>query len=50
MQDLTRTPKTDPTQIFRQRDSIYAPELFAVALVGLDFFTWLAKREASGSW
>jgi O-methyltransferase domain len=47
MQDLTRTPKTDPTQIFRQRDSIYAPELFAVALVGLDFFTWLAKRNAA---
>ena len=47
MDDLTRRPKTDPDQILRQRDAIYAPELFAVALVGLDFFTWLAKSPAS---
>lgn len=43
MDDLTRTPKTDPTEIFRHRDGIYAPELVAAAIVGLDFFSWLAK-------
>lgn len=43
MDDLTRTPKTDPTEIFRQRDGIYAPELVAAAIVGLDFFSWVAK-------
>jgi precorrin-6B methylase 2 len=43
MDDLTRRPKTDPTEIFRHRDGIYAPELVAVAIVGLDFFSWLAK-------
>jgi SAM-dependent methyltransferase len=46
MDDLTRTPKTDPTEIFRQRDGIYAPELVAAAIVDLDFFSWLAKSPA----
>lgn len=46
MDDLIRKPRTDPTEIFRQRDGLYAPELFAVALVGLDFFSWLAKSPA----
>jgi predicted O-methyltransferase YrrM len=46
MDDLTRRPKTDPTEIFRHRDSIYAAELVAVAIVGLDFFSWLAKSPA----
>jgi O-methyltransferase domain len=46
MDDLTRKPATDPTEIFVQRDSLYAPELFAVALVGLDLFSWLAKSPA----
>jgi 3-hydroxy-5-methyl-1-naphthoate 3-O-methyltransferase len=46
MDDLTRRPKTDPTEIFRQRDGIYAPELVAAAIVGLDLFSWLAKSPA----
>jgi precorrin-6B methylase 2 len=46
MDDLTRRPNTDPTEIFRHRDGIYAPELVAVAIVGLDFFSWLAKSPA----
>ncbi|MGD1211068.1 MAG: methyltransferase [Candidatus Acidiferrales bacterium] len=46
MDDLTRRPKTDPTEIFRQRDGIYAPELVAAAIVGLDFFSRLAKSPA----
>ncbi len=43
MDDLIRTPNSDPTEIFRQRDGIYAPELVAAAIVELDFFSWLAK-------
>jgi SAM-dependent methyltransferase len=46
MDDLTRRPKTDPIEIFRHRDGIYAPELVAVAIVGLDFFSWVAKSPA----
>jgi SAM-dependent methyltransferase len=46
MDDLTRRPKSDPNLILRQRDGIYAPELFAVALVELDFFSRLAKSPA----
>src|SRR5579859_7269315 len=46
MDDLIRKPATDPTEIFVQRDGLYAPELFAVALVGVDFFSWLAKSPA----
>jgi SAM-dependent methyltransferase len=46
MDDLTRRPKTDPTEVFRQRDGIYAPELVAIAIVELDFFSWLAKSPA----
>lgn len=46
MDDLTRRPKTDPTEIFHQRDGIYAPELLAAALVELDFFSWLSQAPA----
>jgi hypothetical protein len=46
MDDLMRRPKTDPAEIFHQRDGIYAPELFAAALVDLDFFSWLEKTPA----
>jgi SAM-dependent methyltransferase len=46
MDDLTRLPKHDPTVLYRYRDGIYAPELLGAALVGLDFFTWLAKSPA----
>lgn len=46
MDDLTRRPKTDPSDIFHERDGIYAPELVAAAIVDLDFFTWLAKTPA----
>jgi hypothetical protein len=46
MEDLTRRPKTDPTEIFHQRDGIYAPELVALAIVELDLFSWLATNRA----
>ena len=40
------TPKTDPTLIFRYRDGLYAVDLLAAAITGLDFFTRLAKDPA----
>jgi SAM-dependent methyltransferase len=46
MENLSRRPKTDPTQIYVQRDGMYAPELVAAATLGLDFFSWLAKSPA----
>jgi precorrin-6B methylase 2 len=46
MDDLTRRSKTDPTEIFHQRDGIYGPELVAAAIVDLDFFSWLEKTPA----
>jgi 3-hydroxy-5-methyl-1-naphthoate 3-O-methyltransferase len=45
--DLTRSPDTDPTFIYRYRDGLYATDLLACALVSLDFFTWLDKNPSS---
>ena len=42
--DLTRQPVTDPTDIYRYRDGLYAVDLLSAAITGLDFFTWLAKN------
>src|SRR5262245_9045754 len=42
--DLTREPATDPIEIYRYRDGLYAVDLLTAALTGLDFFTWLAKN------
>jgi hypothetical protein len=47
MDDLVRLPKSDPAEILRCRDGIYAAELLAAAITGLDFFSWLAKSPAS---
>ena len=38
------SPKTDPTSIYRYRDGLYAADLLTVALVSLDFFSWLAAN------
>ena len=40
------TPKTDPALIFRYRDGLYAVDLLAAAVTGLDFFTRLAQQPA----
>jgi SAM-dependent methyltransferase len=40
------SPKTDPTLIFRYRDGLYAVDLLAAAITGLDFFTRLAEQPA----
>jgi SAM-dependent methyltransferase len=37
-------PTTDPTALYRLRDSLYAGDLLAAAVVGLGLFTWLAER------
>jgi SAM-dependent methyltransferase len=41
MHSLNSEPESDPTSIYRYRDGLYAADLLAAALVGLDFFTWL---------
>ena len=43
MDDLTKTPQSDPTAIYRHRDALYATEMLIVALKGIDFFTWLSE-------
>jgi hypothetical protein len=46
MDDLTRLPASDPTELFRLRDGLYGPEMVGAAVVGLDFFTRIAKAPA----
>lgn len=46
VEDLTRQPHTDPTDIYRYRDGLYAVDLLSAAITGLDFFTWLAAHPA----
>jgi hypothetical protein len=42
--NLTQVPQTDPLEIYRYRDGLYAVDLLTAAVVHLDFFTWLAKH------
>lgn len=49
MDDLTRLPATDPTDLFRARDALYAPEMLGAAVIGLDLFTWLAKSPSDAA-
>ncbi len=42
--DLTRTPRTDPIEIYRYRDGLYAIDLLTAALSEFDFFSWLAAH------
>ena len=42
--DLTLTPVTDPTSVYRYRDGLYAVDLLTAAITELDFFTWLAAH------
>jgi predicted O-methyltransferase YrrM len=46
---LTRVPRTDPLEIYRYRDGLYAVDLLAAAIVYLDFFTWLAKNPSAAA-
>ncbi|MCW5556709.1 MAG: methyltransferase domain-containing protein [Verrucomicrobiae bacterium] len=45
--ELTRHPQTDPTRAYHYRDSLYAADLVAAALVHFDFFTELAAKPAT---
>ena len=42
--DLTASPRTDPLDIYRYRDGIYAVDLLIAGVVWLDFFSWLAEH------
>ncbi len=42
--DLTLTPATDPTSVYRYRDGLYAADLLTAAITEFDFFTWLAAH------
>jgi 2-polyprenyl-3-methyl-5-hydroxy-6-metoxy-1,4-benzoquinol methylase len=43
-QNLTLQPKTDPVDVYRYRDGLYAVDLLSAAITGFDFFTWLGKN------
>ena len=47
MHDLTSVPQTNPVDLYRVRDGIYAPDMLITALVHLDLFSWLAEHPAS---
>lgn len=38
--------RTDPTELYRARDGVYAGDLLIAAVAGLDFFSWLSGRRA----
>jgi acetylserotonin N-methyltransferase len=44
--DLTSAPQTDPLNIYRYRDSLYAVDLISAAR-SIDFFTWLSSNPSS---
>ena len=41
---LTAQPRTDPTQVYRYRDGLYAEDMLITALVWLDLFSWLGEH------
>lgn len=45
--DLLLGPASDPTEIYRYRDGLYATDLLACALVFLDLFTWLDQKPST---
>jgi 3-hydroxy-5-methyl-1-naphthoate 3-O-methyltransferase len=45
--DLIWSPATDPTQIYRYRDGLYAEDLLIVGVVWLDLFSWLAQNPSN---
>src|SRR5262249_11280945 len=47
--NLTQPPKTDPREIYRYRDGMYAVDLLTAAIVHLDFFSWLAKNPSAAA-
>ena len=43
---LNQLPATDPLEIYRYRDGLYAVDLLTAAITEFDFFTWLAAHPA----
>lgn len=44
LEDLQAKPKTDPSDLIKLRDSIYATDLLITAIGHLNFFTWLNEN------
>jgi 3-hydroxy-5-methyl-1-naphthoate 3-O-methyltransferase len=47
--ELTHAPATDPTQVYRYRDGLYAQDMLITGLVWLDLFTWLARHPSDAA-
>ena len=47
MFDLRTAPQTNPVDVYRVRDGIYASDMLLTAIVHLDLFSWLAKNPAT---
>jgi predicted O-methyltransferase YrrM len=45
--DLRTVPRTDPVDVYRVRDGIYAADMLLTALVHLDLFSWLAEHPST---
>lgn len=45
--DLTLAPATDPLQLYRSRDGIYAVDMLITGLVWMDFFSWLEAQPST---
>jgi len=43
--DLTAVPATDPIEIYRYRDGLYAVDMLTAAITGLDLFTFVGDRQ-----
>ena len=46
---MTREPNTDPTQIYRYRDGLYAEDMLIAGIVWLDLFSWLVTTPSDSS-
>jgi 3-hydroxy-5-methyl-1-naphthoate 3-O-methyltransferase len=44
---LSRLPETDPLEIYRYRDGLYAVDLLTAAITEFDFFTWLQANPSN---
>jgi len=47
LKDLQSTPTTDPSDLLRLRDSVYATDLLITAIGHLDFFSWLKANPSN---
>ena len=43
--DLTAAPATDPIEIYRYRDGLYAVDMLTAAITGLDLFTFIGDQQ-----